>query len=148
METVKQPSPSTYSEMYAERNSRLLCQGPASDRIHRFSGKRRMGMRSHCDNRATDQSLRGQPCRRSTDSDRRLPTGLPFRYDDVLESVAYEEGFPVISRLSARITPDSGNSITRQGISLKTLFDMSQTAISNGNGTSFDAAPLHVAMQM
>jgi hypothetical protein len=28
----------------------------------------------------------------------RLPTGLPFRYDDVLESVAYEEGFPVISR--------------------------------------------------
>ena len=39
----------------------------------------------------------------------RLPTGLPFRCYDVLESIAYEEGFPVISRLSARITPDSGN---------------------------------------
>src|SRR5689334_9118366 len=36
METVKHPSPSTYPEMYAERNSRL-CQGPASDRIHRLS---------------------------------------------------------------------------------------------------------------
>ena len=40
----------------------------------------------------TDQSLRGQL------SKERLPTGLPFRYYDVLESVAYEEGFPVISR--------------------------------------------------
>src|SRR4029450_10888063 len=40
METVKHPSPSTYPEMYAERNSRLL-QGPASDRTHRFSPPRR-----------------------------------------------------------------------------------------------------------
>src|SRR5215218_11454950 len=36
IETVKQPSPSTYPEMYAERNSRLRL-GPASDRIHRLS---------------------------------------------------------------------------------------------------------------
>jgi len=49
-------------------------------------------MRSHCHNFATDQSLRGQLSRE------RLPTGFPFRYYDVLESVAYEEGFPVISR--------------------------------------------------
>ena len=48
----------------------------------------------------------------------RLPTGLPFRCYDVLESIAYEEGFPVISRLFAGITPSSGNSITRQGLSL------------------------------
>src|SRR5581483_12467039 len=47
--------------MYAERNSRLLGQGPASDRIHRFSRRSGMGMRSHCDATVTDQSLRGQP---------------------------------------------------------------------------------------
>jgi len=75
-----------------------------------------------------DQSLRGQIL-----SDR-LPTGLPFRYYDVLESVAYEEGFPVISRLTARITPDSGKSITRQGISLQVL---SSNVLARRDVTSF-----------
>jgi hypothetical protein len=47
MEMVKQPSPSTYPEMYAERNSRL-CVEPASDRTHRFSpAGRTIRVRSH-----------------------------------------------------------------------------------------------------
>ena len=63
--------------------------------------------RRTCDltSKMDDQSLRGQAlvalsshfrllCHES-----RLPTGLPFRCYDVLESAAYEEGFPVISRL-------------------------------------------------
>src|SRR6476620_9408311 len=33
--------------MYAERNSRLHCQGPASDRIHRLSRRCRTELRSH-----------------------------------------------------------------------------------------------------
>src|SRR5882672_7238358 len=131
--------------MYAERNSRLLCQGPASDRTHRFSSKRRMEMRSHCDNSATDQSLRGQPPL-PFEQQWRLPTGLPFRYDDVLEASRTRRASPLLAGLSARITPDSGNSITRQGISLLSYSDMSFRQ-PNGNGTSFDAAPLHVAMQ-
>src|SRR3954453_6535070 len=49
---------------------------------------------------------------------RRLPTGLPFRYDDVLEASRTRRASPLLAGLSARITPDSGNSITRQGISL------------------------------
>src|SRR5215208_7055257 len=57
IETVKQPSPSAYPEMYAERSSRLF-QGPASDRIHRLSLTRR----TECDLTSVmdDQSLRGQ----------------------------------------------------------------------------------------
>src|SRR5260221_210525 len=78
-------------------------------------------VRSHAHNCAisapvSDQSLRGQPL--AANREKRLPTGLPSRYYDVLERVAYEEGFPVISRFSAGITSSSGNSITRQGISL------------------------------
>jgi hypothetical protein len=57
----------------------------------------------------------------------RLPTGLPSRCHDVLV-VAYEEGFPVISRLFAEIAFGTGNSITRQGISLGLLlYDLSDT---------------------
>src|SRR5918999_5180139 len=59
IETVKQPSPSTYPEMYAERNSRLLNRGPASDRTRRLSPpKRTTELRSHV--QKDDQSLRGQ----------------------------------------------------------------------------------------
>ena len=47
METVKQPSPSTYPEIYAERNSRLY-RGPASDLTFRFSSAERTKyVRSH-----------------------------------------------------------------------------------------------------
>jgi len=53
---------------------------------------------------------------RSLEAD--FPRDYPFAATASLKSAAYEEGFPVISRLTARITPDSGNSITRQGISL------------------------------
>src|SRR5919108_2559409 len=47
MDTVKQPSPSTYPEMYAERNSRLYL-GPASDRTYGLSlAVRTTNARSH-----------------------------------------------------------------------------------------------------
>ena len=64
-----------------------------------------------------DQSLRGQ---RGTSEAcaTRLPTGLPFRCHDVLEASHTRRASPLLAGLSARITPDSGNSITRQGISL------------------------------
>jgi hypothetical protein len=69
----------------------------------------------NCDlmSKEDNQSLRGQTLRRESTSH-----GITLSRHDVLESVAYEEGFPVISRLFAGITPSSGNSITRQGISL------------------------------
>src|SRR5215211_5538382 len=110
IETVKQPSPSTYPEMYAERNSRLRL-GPASDRIHRLSpALRTASLRSHVHKgRSVVTGSDTKVCR--------LPTGLPSRCHDAL-IVAYEEGFPVISRLSAGITSGSGNPVTRQGISL------------------------------
>jgi hypothetical protein len=110
IETVKQPSPSTYPEMYAERNSRLRL-GPASDRIHRLSpALRTASLRSHVQKgRSVVTGSDTKVCR--------LPTGLPSRCHDAL-IVAYEEGFPVISRLSAGITSGSGNPVTRQGISL------------------------------
>src|SRR5438874_11655767 len=96
--------------MYAERNSRLL-QGPASDRIHRLSRQCRTELRSHVQ--------KGQSVVTGSNSHNESTShGITLSRHDVLESVAYEEGFPVISRLSAGITPSSGNSITRQGISL------------------------------
>src|SRR5262249_39053903 len=109
METVKQPSPSTYPEMYAERNSRLYL-GPASDRIHRVSGK----CRTECDltSFSDDQSLRGQAPKS------RLPTGLPSRLDDVLEASRTRRASPLLAGLSTAITCGSGNPVTRQGISL------------------------------
>src|SRR6266480_6551575 len=58
IETVKHPSPSTYPEMYAERNSRLL-QGPASDRTHRLSPALRTAEHD-LTSKKDDQSLRGQ----------------------------------------------------------------------------------------
>jgi hypothetical protein len=96
--------------MYAERNSRLRL-GPASDRIHRLSpATRTAGLRSHVQKgRSVVTGSDTKVCR--------LPTGLPSRCHDALIA-AYEEGFPVISRLSAGITSGSGNPVTRQGISL------------------------------
>src|SRR5436190_20126715 len=100
--------------MYAERNSRLT-KGPASDRTHILSRQ----CRTECDLTSTrdmdDQSLRGQARRGQRRAD--------FPRDYLFASrrpwgVAYEEGFPVISRLLNEITSVPGNSITRQGISL------------------------------
>ena len=119
METVKHPSPSAYPEMYAERNSRLHCQGPASDRTHRFSGWDRMEMRSHRDRTASRISRYGV---NFSTEEKRLPTGLPFRCYDVLEASHTRRASPLLAGLSAGITPDAGNSITRQGISLIVLF--------------------------
>src|ERR671910_2562712 len=95
--------------MYAERNSRLN-QGPASDRIHRLSPLRR----TECDltSKKDDQSLRGQT------PESRLPTGSPFRCYGVLEAPHTRRASPLLAGLSTRITPGSGNPVTRQGISL------------------------------
>src|SRR5204863_6481192 len=110
-ETVKQPSPSAYPEMYTERNSRLYL-GPASDRTHRFSPDlRTMRVRSHV------QKGRSVVTGSSTNC-ADFPRDHPLAVTTSL-TVAYEEGFPVISRLySTEITSSQGKSITRQGISL------------------------------
>src|SRR5215204_6525969 len=101
--------------MYAGRNSRLLL-GPASDRIHRLSRTRRTEYRLSRTRRTEydltskkdDQSLRGQAPKS------RLPTGLPFRYYDVLDASHTRRASPLLAGLSTGITPGSGNSITRQ----------------------------------
>jgi hypothetical protein len=98
--------------MYAERNSRLLL-GPASDRIHRLSRTRRTEY--DLTSKKDDQSLRGQIPKN------RLPTGLPFRCYDVLDASRTRRASPLLAGLSTGITPGSGNSITRQGISLFVL---------------------------
>src|SRR5437899_10041067 len=96
--------------MYAERNSRLLIQGPASDRIHRLSRQRR----TECDltSKKDDQSLRGQTPKS------RLPTGSPFRCHDVLEASHTRRASPLLAGFFNEITFVTGKSITRQGISL------------------------------
>src|ERR671910_323954 len=96
--------------MYAERNSRLN-QGPASDRIHRLSPP----WRTECDltSKKDDQSLRGQT-RVS-----RLPTGLPFRFDGVLDSPRTRRASPLLAGLNRpELLPDRAIPVTRQGISL------------------------------
>ena len=54
----------------------------------------------------------------SKSSRSRLPTGLPFRCYGVLEAPHTRRASPLLADLSTGITPGSGNSITRQGISL------------------------------
>src|SRR5438093_12915460 len=63
-----------------------------------------------------DQSLRGQLSRE------RLPTGLPFRCYGVLDAPRTRRASPLLAGLSTGVTSSSGNSITRQGISLMVLF--------------------------
>jgi hypothetical protein len=91
IETVKHPSPSAYPEMYAERNSRLR-QGPASDRTLRLSPAWRTArVRSHV------QKGRSVVTGSSTNC-ADFPRDYPLARTTSL-SIAYEEGFPVISRL-------------------------------------------------
>src|SRR5919199_5259906 len=96
--------------MYAERNSRL-CQGPASDRMRGFSPRDRTNnTRSHV--RKGRSVVTGSSTKCAD-----FPRDHPLAFTTSL-SAAYEEGFPVISRLIAEIALSTGNSITRQGISL------------------------------
>src|SRR5947207_1566014 len=102
--------------MYAERNSRLLNQGPASDRIHRLSpGFQTTEVRSHVQKGRS--VVTGS--RTVTDSVT-VPTshGITLSRHDVLEASYTRRASPLLAGLSAGITSSSGNSITRQGISL------------------------------
>src|SRR5690242_5134443 len=105
--------------MYAERNSRLLCQGPASDRTHRFSaggGRSAISRFGHVSARhgVDDQSLRGQPFLAKSD----FPRDHPLAVTASLRSPRTRRASPLLAGLSADVTASSGNSITRQGISL------------------------------
>src|SRR6266516_273476 len=96
--------------MYAERNSRLL-QGPASDRIHRLSQQCRTELRSHVQ--------KGQSVVTGSNSQRESTShGITLSRHDVLEASHTSRASPLLVGLSAGIAPSSGNSITRQGISL------------------------------
>src|SRR6266487_94728 len=96
--------------MYAERNSRLL-QGPASDRIHRLSRQCRTELRSHVQ--------KGQSVVTGSNSQRESTShGITLSRHDVLEASHTRRASPLLAGLSAGIAPSSGNSITRQGISL------------------------------
>src|SRR5436309_12332634 len=85
--------------MYAERNSRLLFGGPASDRIHRLSRL----CRTECDltsaSDTDDQSLRGQAPKS------RLPTGLPSRCHGVLEAPHTRRVSPLLAGHRAESLP-------------------------------------------
>src|SRR3954465_837915 len=85
--------------MYAERNSRLT-KGPASDRIHRLSGK----IRTECDLTATlgmaDQSLRGQGFSRSPTSH-----GITFSRHDVLEASHTRKASPLLAGYCTKLLP-------------------------------------------
>src|SRR5581483_10361419 len=72
----------------------------------------------------------------------RPTTGTRHLHRDYNFTGSLEETAPKSLRHSCR------SELTRQGISLIVLFGHVHTGQPNGNGTSFDAAPLHVAMQM
>src|SRR4051812_27175689 len=69
-------------------------QGPASDHAHRFA--RRQGSRSQIPSGII--SRYGVKPNRASSSEEPTSHGITLSRHDVLESVAYEEGFPVISR--------------------------------------------------
>src|SRR5438105_12182792 len=71
----------------------------------------------------------------------RPATGTRHLHRDYSFTGSLEETAPKSLRHSCR------SELTRQGISLLPYSDMSNSDKPNGNGTSFDAAPLHVAMQ-
>lgn len=84
--------------MYAERNWRLY-QGPASDRTCRFALSAKGAI----------SRPEGRSVVTGSGSTSRLPTGLPTRVTPSLGD-AYEEGFPVISRLLGRPIAQLGQS--------------------------------------
>src|SRR6266516_4878825 len=86
--------------------------------------------------------------RYGVNSEERLPTGLPTRCYGVLESAAYEEGFPVISRFvhwdhsqrRAIRLPD-------KEFRFRSYSDMSFSDISRTEQHFLGCRSLHVAMQ-
>src|SRR3954454_17551563 len=115
--------------MYAERNSRLLNQGPASDPIFRFSpasGRSRCDLTSMVHLRTAGRSVVTGSSSNHTFVTLGLkviePTshGITLSRHDVLEASHTRRASPLLAGLSAGITSSSGNSlvITRQGISL------------------------------
>ena len=69
-----------------------------------------------------NQSLRGQTLRRKSTSH-----GITLSRHDVLDASHTRRASPLLAGLSTGITPSSGNSITRQGISLYVLFGLVRT---------------------